>query len=643
MPRVIIILFALVAVAPRIAFAQAAPTVSVSTVDECYVGDTVPFHITIANSVNADPPDLAQLLERDWGVAFVSAQPSTSRFMISVNGRTQEGVNQSLLLAYALTPRRAGEFTIPAIKVEVDGRPLMTQPVRVKVSEPAQAQGLGSSIDLSSAYVGQPFKLTLSWLLSATVEEPVFNLNLPEGAFTVLALPPSTAPGAQPRQLAEVEYVDGPGASRTKARGTLSQVSVDGENRTRFTVEFLLVPKRAGTFECGAVRVDYHAVIGKREPSVFDPLGSRNTITQRRFAQAAPKSIRVLELPAAGRPADFSGLVGQFDLDAECQPRQASVGDPLSFTLVLRSKLPILDPPTIDLTRQSGSEDSLAASFRVPLDPILPQMANDTTIYSAQIRPRTAKITEVPPVELWYFDPVEAKYRAARSNRIPLKVTPAPVVALGSLEGLAEEEDVASAADRPDPSSPAGAAPADERVDGLFPPLGPASVAVPYADETDLTGVLAPAAIAVSLPAALLVAGTILAARRRAAERDPAAWRRRGALRRAERDLHRGTAENPAEVSAAMRRFIADWFDLPEDAVTTGDAVIAVRAVDPVLAARTRAILDSCDRQMFGPDHAAETGRKGEEAITVIREIARATARAGSSRHGAVAPAGGVA
>lgn len=626
MVRTLIILFLVLLVLPGAVLAQSAPTVTVDVLDECYVGDTIPLRIRIQNSVNATPPDLGPLLDRDFGVTFVNAQPSTSRFMISVNGRTREEVNQSLELTYALTPRRAGEFTIPAIKVEIDGRTLTTQPVLLKVSEPSQAQGLGSSVELTRAYVGQAFKLTLSWVLTSAAEDPVFNLNLPEGAFAVFALPPAAPPGAQARQFADVEFIERASSARAPVRGALAPASIDGETRTKFTAEFLLVPKKPGTFECGGARVDFHAVIGKREPSVFDPLGSRSSITQRRFAVAPPKTINVLELPVAGRPADFSGLVGQFELDAECQPRQASVGDPLNYTLVLRSKLPIFDPPTIDLSRQSGGEGSLASGFRVPLDPVLPQLARDTAIYSAQIRPRSTKITEVPPVELSYFDPVEEKYRTAKSNRLPLKVSPSAAVSLGSLEGLAEEEEQAIRADDPDAARPTRSGePSIERVEGLFPPIGPAIAAQSSPEPVRLERLAAAAAGLVAVPTVLWCIGSVLAGRTRAAKCDPAAWRRRGALRRAERELGRNRANDASQASAAMRGFIADWFDLPEDAVTTGDAVAAVRSLDPVLAARTRAILESCDRQLFGSEGDSGSAVHPEsEAITIIREIARA-------------------
>jgi hypothetical protein len=627
--RFLMAMLIVLALPPAVARAQSAPSATASAVDECYVGDSVPYRIVVENASDATPPDLEAILGDDWIVRFVGVQPSSSSMTIIINGRVQEQKSQSVTLAYSISPRRAGQLTIPAVDVQTQGRTLRTQPIPIKVSEPTVVQGFGTSVELSRAYVGQAFKLTLSWVLSSPAEDVVFNLNLLPDAFTVHPLAPSASQDGAARQFADVDYLEGPtggsgGAGGGKVRGTITQASIDGEDRVRVNAEFLLIPRRAGRFECGAARVDYRAVVGQRERSVFDAPWERKTITQRRYAQAPAKSVEVIDLPSAGRPANFSGLVGEFDLDAECQPRQAAVGDPLNLTLVLRSKLPIFDSPTLDLSAQRGGGSSLADLFRVPRDPVLPQIAGNTAIYSAQIRPQSTKIAELPPVEISYFDPAEASYRIARSNRIPLKVAAAPVVGLGALERLAAEtddpallSDGAAAASAPRP--------APERINGFFPPIGdaaPASLAASMPRDGQTLPILL---TTLAVPTALWCASALLAVRRRAAERDPASWRRRGALRRAEHALHRRSASDTAAVSAAVRRFVSDWFNLPPDAVTTGDAVSAVESLDPVLASRLRSVLESCDRSLFGPDGAAAAQeRLADDAAEIVREIARA-------------------
>ncbi len=618
----------LIAVAVTPSSAQSPPpTAAASTVDEAYVGDSIPFRIEVKNAAEASGPDLAAVIGRDWVVKHNGVQPSSSSMTMIINGRVQNQRSSSVTLLYTLTAHRAGTFAIPALDIVADGRTVRTRPVTVRVLEPSQAQGLGTSIDLTRAYVRQPFRLTLSWVLSAAAEDAAFYLNLPSGAFDVLPIAPTVSAGGGQQQAVDVGYlaVAGEGGG-TMARGSLSQVSLNGEVRSKFTLEFLLVPKRAGRFDVGAARVDFRAVVGQKPPNNFDAPWDRKTVTQRRYAVAASKSIEVLDLPAAGRPADFSGLVGEYELDAECQPRQGAVGDPLALTLVLRSKLPMFDPPTIDLSRGGGGisgESALARSFRVPRDPVLPQVAENVAIYTAQIRARSAKIVAVPPVEVWYFDTATGQYRAAKSNIVPLTIVAAPVTSMGDLEGLADEETAQAGGVPASPESPAPVRVA--KVDGFFPPLAQAGTPN-IAPDAHPSVPLAPAlAACVALPGLALLAGTLAAARRRIAERDPGAWRRRGALRRAERSLRRSQAPtDPSHVASALRVFLADWFSLPPEPMTSGEAIAAVQTHDPVAAARLRFILASCDRRLFGPSGIdAGSPELVPEALATIREIAR--------------------
>lgn len=623
-----VLVVSLFAMLPQLASAQPAPTATLNTVDECYVGDVAPLRISIANASTATPPDLESILGRDWIVQFLGMQPSASNMTIIINGKMQEQRSQSVLFAYTISPRAAGKFTIPAIEVDVAGRALRTQPATITVSQPAAADGMGTALDHSRVYVGQPSKLTISWVLNSGAEDIIFNLNLQPDTFDVRPLAPSSSQPSSARQLADLDYLEGPGSGGGKVRGSITQANIDGETRTRVTAEFLLTPKRAGRFDCGAVRVDFAAVVGQRPRSRLDaPWESRN-ITQRRFAMAPAKSLEVIELPIAGRPANFSGLIGQFDLDAECQPRQAAVGDPLTLTLVLRGKHLLIDPPTLDLSRQNSGSGVLAEQFRVPRDPVLPQVADNAAIYSAQIRPRSATITELPPVELWYFDPAESAYRVARSNRLPLKITAAPVVGLGTLEALADESDDIHSADRAagspsDRGSVQAAAP--ERIDGFFPPLASAVAPLPISADRGSTAIVPAASIAIAIPTTVWIAGAFLAARRRLADRDPAAWRRRGSARRAERAIRHAAPDDTAAISAALRAFVADWFNLPPETVTSGEAILAVQSIHPVLASRIRGILDSCDLALFGPDRATRTDPGvATDAAALIREITRA-------------------
>jgi len=51
------------------------------------------------------------------------------------------------------------------------------------------------------------------------------------------------------------------------------------------------------------------------------------------------QTMRVIPLPKAGKPDNFSGAVGSFSLSAEAAPKECMVGDPITLMMVIRGKV----------------------------------------------------------------------------------------------------------------------------------------------------------------------------------------------------------------------------------------------------------------------------------------------------------------
>lgn len=612
---------------------------------QAYMGDAIPFRVLIEGAADAPAPDVSAL-EQDFEVRYLGPQNNSSNITVIINGRVQQRSERSMLHAYSLTARRAGEFTIPALTLATSGRTVQTQPLRIRISEPSRVGGLSATISARRVYVGQPFKLSVSWIPQGRFEDPTFTLNLPSESFEVYELSASPGSVSGSDRLAEVEYAPHPGGQRGKVRGIVRTLNLDGEIREEFVTEFLVVPLRSGAANVGPARVDFRSVIGQRPRTLLDSPFERNTITQRQYSQADPLPLEVLELPARNRPADFSGLVGKFTLNASCSPRDASVGDPLNLTLTLQSPLPILNAPPIDLSRMTAGAgagqsargddagEGIASLFRVPRDPVLPQPAGNVALYSAQIRPRSTKAQSVPPIELSYFDPEIGDYRVMRSPPVSLNIKPAAAVGLGALEGLDDDEpettsDALAAADSENARSPM-----PERVNGFYPALesGAGTAAVPVADRVPAAAWVWAWAVGV-LVLTLLAAAWFAWARARR-ERDPARFRRRGAARRARRKLRAAhAAGDAAAVAAAMRGLVADLCDLSAESLTTGEAVSYATRIDPVLGSRLGGLLGACDERMFAPESTRqERAQRAGEAEQIVLELCRAADTRGDLR-----------
>ncbi|HTQ02548.1 MAG TPA: BatD family protein [Polyangiaceae bacterium] len=128
--------------------------------------------------------------------------------------------------------------------------------------------------------------------------------------------------------------------------------------------------------------------------------------------QSKPVALEIEPLPAAGRPANFSGAVGHFTLETSVREPNVRVGEPLDLSVVVRGD------GNFDRVSSAGVPSSTTLESYPPTSK---QTADEKT-FVQPIVPRQAGRMEIPPVELSYFDPKSRRYETARSSPITLEV-----------------------------------------------------------------------------------------------------------------------------------------------------------------------------------------------------------------------------
>src|SRR5690606_311088 len=140
--------------------------------------------------------------------------------------------------------------------------------------------------------------------------------------------------------------------------------------------------------------------------------------TEQRKAVAEPVELEVLPLPTEGKPASFSGAVGNFAMAVDGAPKPVNLGDPVTMTIRLvgrgnfdRGNAPALAEPqgwrTYPPTSSFSAEDEV--SYR------------GTKTFQMAVIPEERKTT-MPQFEFAYFDPEARKYVALKSEPTPLNV-----------------------------------------------------------------------------------------------------------------------------------------------------------------------------------------------------------------------------
>ena len=144
---------------------------------------------------------------------------------------------------------------------------------------------------------------------------------------------------------------------------------------------------------------------------------------QSRTLQSNSLTFSVKPLPKEGKPATFSGAVGQFDMEIKASPRKLQIGDPIS----------------IDITIEGvGNFDRLAAPTFLIKNPdkwrtyearkiIDPNEQSDGVVSGkcnfSQIVIPLSETSELPSFEISYFNPETEQYESRQSLPIPLDIS----------------------------------------------------------------------------------------------------------------------------------------------------------------------------------------------------------------------------
>lgn len=564
-------------------------TVRVQAPKVLYVGDTADLAVVIRGSRNVAPPDLSAV--KDATILYRAPQDSSSTMTTIINGQVTTKNSITYSHFYAITANRPGTLTIPSLSVVVDGKTITTQPVTIEVREPTQTSdfGLEVRVEPPTAYVGQPVRVTLTWTLTKPVRNPGNNgiaVSMPisgeAGSFENLPgpLPQSSNTSPVDDRFQRVQL------NHSEAVGTVSQATRNGRTVNILTIDRVIIPREPGRLEIGPARIDFYAVVGERPRGVMDAPWDDRSIVERQVVRAPAASIDVLPLPEDGKPANFSGLVGNYSVLSSVDTQDVAVGDPINLSISVAGPYPLTLVPPIDLAKQSAFD-----GFRVPRTPILPTTNETAARFDAVIRPRTQSATSVGPVELSYFDPKQKAYRVAQSRPITLNVRPSTTITLPD----EHDEPVPEPAKQSAQSGPAD----------IY--RGPIS---PGAESFNLpSSLLTPRLIALVgiPPLACALAASLSIWRRRTAAGAGSRRRRQAfrAFRRRSRSAARETVSRHDSLAHALTDFVADWYDQAPRSLTAPQAAAQLGDQSDIASADLRRLLLDSDSWRFRESESA--------------------------------------
>ena len=485
-------------------------------------------------------------------------------------------------LTYALYAKQPGTFTIGPLQLEMDGEYYQAKPITIEIvrgTSRAQTGRPASPIfvlvrtDHERAYVGQ--QVTVSYDLFYRIQPRNVSFN---------KLP--TFVGFWTEDLFVAQQLD----SHQEMHNGVSY-NVAPLRRVA------LFPTGAGThaIDTLAVSCDIPRQRSRRGGVLEDFFTSDPFFGRSRsvLLQSEELQIEVLPLPEQGRPAEFTGAVGRFQLSVEAQPTQVAVGDPVTLRVRVEGEgnmaavqpLKVDAPAGVKLYDPKVEEEERIANG----------VYGGRRIFEYILMPEQGGTLNIPPLRFAYFDPHQVRYEVLESAPITIHS-----------EGRAEEEGVNYGLSRRDIEA------VGEDIRYIK----------PDAEVLGASAMLHNSYWFWTLPGVLPLAFFALLAWQRHQRRlqgDVAYARQRRAkgevgrrLTRADALLVAGTeAEFYGEVRAAVLEFVADRLNLAAAGLTIEVCaeVLAAHQVEAKTIAALRDLLTRCDFARFAPAGGPATDR----------------------------------
>lgn len=379
------------------------------------------------------PPEIANL-KIEYGGA--------SQSFSFVNGESSASITAN----FSVTPLKPGEYLIPALRAEVDGKVLTSQPLKLTVLKPGGATGdtnpgnqlifMKLLVPKKQVFVGEVVGIQLQLY----IRDGVVNAESILGGFERYGGSPVTAEGFTTLKTAP--------ASRRRAQIGNSIYSVA-------TLITALAPVKTGELKIDAFNpsVAIQLPSNQRRRDMFDPFGMFQNVEERKVTLTADtETLTALPVPRENAPANFNGAIGSYALTVTAGPTNVAVGDPITLRIQLTGSGALETLALPDQPWQNFKTYPPTAKVETT-DPL---GIKGTKTFEQVVIPENTDIKELPAFSFSYFDSDKRAFRTLSQPAIPLIVRPGgtasvPVVAAAGhpAENSPPAQDIVSIKQRP--------------------------------------------------------------------------------------------------------------------------------------------------------------------------------------------------
>ena len=417
MRKLIFLLIALITAATSI-FADNKVSFTASAPDVVVVGDQFRLSYTVTTQKVRDfrVPSI-----KGFDVLMGPTRSTFSNTQI-VNGAVSS--EKGVTFTYILMATAEGEFSIPGATITADGDQMVSNSVKIKVlpqdkntgsAGGNQGGGNASSNSSSAASVSnQDLFVTATASKTTVYEQEAFLLTYKiytresQLAFDNVKLPDFKGFHSQ-----EIER---------PSNARWSQENYKGRNyHTTVYRQFVLFPQQAGKLTIEPARFDASVAKAIRSADPFDAFfnGGSNMVEVKKVLTTPVITINVNPLPA-GKPADFSGGVGEFSITSSINSKEVKTNDAVTIKLVISGtgNLKLLSNPEIEFPEDFEVYDpKVDSKVRLTSEGL-----SGTRVIEYLAIPRHAGNYKIPAVTFSYFDIKSKTYKTLKTEDYEINV-----------------------------------------------------------------------------------------------------------------------------------------------------------------------------------------------------------------------------
>lgn len=339
-----------------------------------------------------------------------------------INGNVTS--TSSITFTYILMADKEGTYTIPGATIVADGENKTSNSVQIKVLPPDQTGGSssngGSGRQASSRSQAAGSKITNQdlFITATATKTTVYEQEAILLTYKVYTLVNLTELYGDMPKLTNIytQEVELP----QKKTFTLEHYNGRNYNTTVWR-QYVLFPQQVGKIEIPAITFEGTITQQVASDDPFDAFfnGGSNYVQIKKNIISPKLVFNVNALPD-GKPANFSGGVGDFSISSSISTKELKTNDAVTVKVIISGtgNLKLINTPEIDFPKDFEIYDpKVDNKFNLTREGL---SGNKVIEYLAI--PRHAGNFTIPPIEFSYFDLKTKSYKTIKTEAYELKV-----------------------------------------------------------------------------------------------------------------------------------------------------------------------------------------------------------------------------